>query len=242
MARGGIAGALTGILVAGLGGRVAMRLAAIMEPASAGRFTENGARIGEITLSGSVGLILLGGLFFGLSGGVVWVVVSPWIPGAGIKRAIVAMPVALALTGIALIRGDNPDFRILGYDGRVVGVLLALVALAGLSIALIDAWLERHLPRAGSSARIEMVYTALALAGGLLFLPIVVQTYLAADARLGLALVAVGLLTLARWAVRLEGGESPPWLLVAGRTCLAVAVAFGAAGLASEAAAALGPR
>jgi ATP-binding cassette subfamily F protein 3 len=39
---------LTGLLVAGLGGRLVMRAAALLEPSAIGRFTENGNQIGEI--------------------------------------------------------------------------------------------------------------------------------------------------------------------------------------------------
>jgi hypothetical protein len=241
IARGGLAGAVVGIVVAGLGGRIVMRLAAIIVPTSDGQFTENGNLIGHITLSGSLGLILFGGLFFGLFGGTVWVVISPWIPGTGLIRAILAMPIAVALTGMALVQGDNPDFRILQHDGLVVAMLLALVGLAGLTIALVDEWLERRLPRAGSSTRMDALYAVLTLAGGLLILPALIQAYFVADVRLGLALVAVGLATLGWWALRFKGRARERRLLViAGRVALLAAVAFGVLDLAPEVAAALG--
>lgn len=242
IARGGMAGAVVGILVAGLGGRIVMRLATIIVPSATGRFTENGNQIGDITLSGSLGLILFGGLFFGLAGGTVWVVVSPWIPGAGFRRAVLAMPVAVALTGISLIQGDNPDFRILQHDRLVVAMLLALVALTGMSIALFDDWLDRRLPEAGAGSKAAAaLYLAVALAGGLLILPIVIGGYFTADARLGLALLGVGLATLAWWALRSQGHASrPSQLLIAGRAALLVAVVLGVLDLAPEVAAAIG--
>lgn len=241
IARGGLAGAVTGILVGGLGGRIVMRLAAITVPASAGRFTENGNQIGDITLSGSLGLILFGGLFFGLSGGVIWVVVSPWIPGSGLRRAILAMPIAVALTGVGLVQGSNPDFRILQHNGLVLAMLIALLALAGASIALLDGWLDHGLPRPGRSAWADSLYAVLTLAGSLLILPILLQAYLVAATSLGLALVAVGLATLAWWAVRLKGHDRPPPILVvAGRGALLVAVVLGSLDLGPDVAAALG--
>ncbi len=196
IARGGIAGAIVGVVIAGLGGRIVMRLAAIVVPEAAGNLTENGNRVGEITLSGSLGLILAGGLFFGLAGGTVWAVVSPWIPGSGVRRATIAAPIAVALTGSGLIQGDNPDFGVLQHNGLVVALLLALVAIAGFSIALVDGWLQRRLPLPTADARTDALYAVLTLAGGLLILPIVVMSYLAAQPLLGFGLIAVGLATL----------------------------------------------
>jgi hypothetical protein len=241
IARGGLAGLLTGILVAGIGGRAVMRAAALLVPESAGQLTDNGNRIGEITLGGSIGLVLVGGLFFGLFGATVWVVVSPWIPGGGRTRAALAMPVAVSLTGIALIQVRNPDFQVLRHDAATVTLLLALVALAGLTIALFDGWLERRLPGANVSGRADAVYLALAIAGGALILPIVLAGYLGDERPLGIALVGVGVATLIHWSRRYQRRPSPPsWLVIAGRGSLLVAVALGVLALEPDVAAALG--
>src|SRR4051795_12956364 len=56
IARVGVAGALAGILVLGLGGRVVMRLAALANPESSGFLTENGNAIGVITAPGTIAL------------------------------------------------------------------------------------------------------------------------------------------------------------------------------------------
>src|SRR3954447_22001368 len=74
IARGGIAGAIAGSAVGGLGGRLVMRAVAMLHPDSVGAFTENGNRIGDITLGGTVFLLVFG-LIFGVLGGVLWVVV-----------------------------------------------------------------------------------------------------------------------------------------------------------------------
>jgi hypothetical protein len=242
IARGGIAGLIAGILVAGLGGRIVMRLAALIVPTSAGRFTENGNQIGDITLSGSLGLILLGGLFFGTAGGTLWVVVSPWIPGTGLRRAILAMPVAVALAGVSLIHAGNPDFRLLRYDSVVVVLLIALVALAGLTITLLDDWLDRRLPPPNASGRVETTYAIVAGAGGVLIFPVVLMSYLREETLLGLALVAVGLATLAWWNLRMNGRTRPSRLLIAGRVALLAAVGIGLFELAPDVAGALGIR
>ena len=94
--RGGLAGLVVGIVVAGFGGRLVMRLAALVVPSANGAFTENGNRIGEITFVGSVALIIFAGLAASIFLAVVWVAISPWLPGRGVVRGLVAMPIAIA--------------------------------------------------------------------------------------------------------------------------------------------------
>lgn len=241
IARGGLAGLLAGILVAGIGGRLVMRAAALLVPEAAGRFTENGNRVGDITLSGTLGLVVGGGLFFGLAGATVWVVVSPWLPGGVRLRAVLAMPVAVALAGVSLVHAGNPDFRVLRHDVATVVLLLILVALAGLAISLVDSWLDRHLPQANRSASADGIYLALTAAGGGLVFPVVVTSYVFSEGPLGLALVATGLATLVFWVRRYRGQPPRPrWLVVSGRAALLCATAFGVVALVPDVAAALG--
>jgi hypothetical protein len=243
IARSGLAGLFTGILVAGVGGRIVMRVAALRVPEAAGRLTDNGNAIGEITLSGTVALVLVGALFFGLLGATLWVVVSPWIPGGGRTRAMLAMPIAVSFAGIALIQARNPDFAVLRHDAVTVGLLLALVALAGLAIAIFDGWLDDHLPAASASTTADAIYLALALAGAGLILPIVLGLYLFEETALGVALVACGGATLIHWTRRFQRrSPSPRWLVVAGRGSLFVAAALGLLALGPDVALALGLR
>jgi hypothetical protein len=80
IARGGISGVLAGIVVGGLGGRLVMRIAALLHPDAVGALTENGNRIGDITLGGTLTLVRFGIISCAMAGAV-WVIVSPWIPG-----------------------------------------------------------------------------------------------------------------------------------------------------------------
>lgn len=241
IARGGLAGLLSGFLVAGIGGRIVMRTAALQVPAAAGRFTDNGNRIGEITLSGTLGLVLVGGLFFGLAGATVWAVVSPWIPGGTRLRAVLAMPIAVALVGLMLVQARNPDFQVLEHNAATVGLLVFLVALAGLVISLLDSWLDRRLPVANASTGADAVYLVLTLAGGGLIFPGILGLFLSDEPPVGLALVGVGLATLTWWSLRFRGRrEPPPWLMVAARGSLALSVLLGVLALAPDVSAVLG--
>ena len=233
IARGGIAGAIVGVTVGGLGGRAVMRIAAILHPDAAGALTENGNRIGDITAGGTLSLILFGLIACALAG-VVWVIVSPWIPGRTALRAVLTAGVAIAIGTPVLIIGGNPDFVILQHDPVVVALLVALVGLIGLSIALVDSWLDRRLPRAITGRKGPVVlYATVTLFGAVLVLPFVLLVLLASDEyalplRAGYALVVVGLSTAAWWVLRIRGRGSMPWgLMVAARAALLVAVMLG---------------
>jgi len=233
IARGGIAGAIAGTVVGGLGGRLLMRLVAILDADSVGAFTENGNRIGDITLGGTVFLFVFG-LIFGVLGGVLWVVVSPWIPGDSRIRAFLTAGVAIAIGTPLVIIGRNPDFVILDHDPTVVALFVSLVGLIGLSIPLIDGWLDRRLPRAITGRRRPTVfYAVVSLMGTVLGLPFVLLIFLASDEyqlplRAGYALVVVGLCTAAWWALRVRGrADAPRALVMAARGALLVATVLG---------------
>ena len=144
--RGGIAGVIAGLLVAGVGGRLVMRLAFLAFPATAGSLTANDNVIGKITLGGTLGLVLFGAIA-GLFVGTIWVALSTWIPWTGVRRALTTMPLAVALGTIVLINGENPDFVLLEHSPFVVSILLLLIGVVGLVVALADGWLDARLPR-----------------------------------------------------------------------------------------------
>jgi MFS family permease len=239
--RGGLAGLVVGIVVAGLGGRIAMRLAALYVPDASGSFTENGNRIGAITLDGSLGLIVFGGLFAGLFIGVLWVVVRPWLPARLSLRVVVAVPLAIGLGSSRLIEGGSQDFAVLGHDPTAVGVLIVLLGLVGVAVVGVDEWLERRLPRISSSrdpgAAIYGGVTAL----GLVFLVPVAYTFLSTRWQIGAAVLVAGLATLTWWIVRQRGTTRPPdWLRAIGTVAVAAATLIGLAMTVPEVQAALG--
>jgi len=229
IARGGIGGLAVGIVVGGLGGRVAMRLIALLIPDSAGAFTENGNRIGDITLGGSFGVIFFAGLFVGIFLAVIWVVVSPWFPRSLGLRVLAAIPLAIGLGAFGVIQGSNTDFIVLGFDPSVIVVLLALVGLVGASMAIVDAWLDERLPRPRSSnGQASGVYIVISLIG-VFFAVGVVATFLDEKLRpVGVALLVSGVATLCWWYLRYRGAERPPRMLrVLGSGAVIAAVVIG---------------
>ena len=243
IAIGGLAGMLGGILVVGFGGRIFMRIVAAIDPTSIGLLTSNGNRIGDVTLEGTAVLVVFVGLFFGAAAAVLWVIVSPWIPGTGVLRAVATGVVAVTLGAFFVVRGDESDFTVLEPARVVIALLVGLVGMLGLTVAAIDAWLRRRLPPAESTPMWALVVYWLLLAIGLLLAPLVIAPYFAGDpsafrrpVEVGLALLAVGALTLAWWVIRIWAGpQAPPRaLLVAGRGALAIGVLLGTAKLATE--------
>jgi hypothetical protein len=243
--RGGLAGLVVGIVVAGFGGRLVMRLAAILVPSANGAFTENGNRIGEITLAGSVALIVFAGLAATIFLAVIWVAIAPWLPGRGVVRGLVAMPIAVALAAFGLINAGNPDFVVLRHDPVVVAILLALVSVTAPAMAVADGWLDRRLPHASAAASpAGIAYTVLAVIGLALGSLLVILAIASEGSQpLGITVLAVGVVTVCWWAQRLAGSGTPSrGLRVAGRTILVVGTGVGYVTLAPELAGALGIR
>jgi hypothetical protein len=227
--RGGLAGLIAGLLVAGVGGRLVMRLAALLVPESLGRLTENGNRIGDITAGGTFALILFVGLFFGAVAGSLWVTLRPWLPAATGSRALVSIPIAIAAGTRGLVDGGNPDFTVLGGSTPVVASLVTLVALFGPTIVLAERWLDARLPHAGRDDRhVVTGYGVVMMLGLTLTLLAVLPVYLGSDLRIaGLALVVVGLATLASWRYRVVDRPLPSWVASVARLAIIVVVAAG---------------
>jgi type IV secretory pathway TrbD component len=240
--RGGLAGLIAGILVAGVGGRIVMRLAALLVPESVGNLTENGNRIGDITAGGSIALIAFVGLFFGVAAGSLWVVLRPWLPPTTGLRALASIPIAVALGTRGLVDGANRDFVVLGGSPAVVASLVALVALFGPTIVLAEIWLDARLPHASRDDPGALgAYTIVTLLGVALMLLLVVPAYLGGDLRIaGIALVVIGVATLASWRARIVDRPLPGWVPLIAGLAIVVAVVAGASVALAEVSEAIG--
>src|SRR5687768_9544666 len=72
-------GALSGLVAAGVGSRLVMRLIALADPATAGTFTDAKATVGDFTLGGTVGLLALGTIA-GIMAGPLYLGLRRWLP------------------------------------------------------------------------------------------------------------------------------------------------------------------
>jgi hypothetical protein len=138
--RAGIVGGfLAGVLVGGVGGRIAMLILRLTStPAVRGLESDDGFVIGQISGATMFLLILTGVL--GAAGGLVYLAVRNWIPARW--RVAVAAMVVGAIGGADVIDPVGLDFTVLGPLSLAVAMFVALPAAYG---ALMSVWVERRL-------------------------------------------------------------------------------------------------
>ena len=104
-----------GVLAAGAGGRLAMRLLAATSPDAEGSLTEADQIVGRISVDGTLGFFVFVGVPAGLLSGVLYALVRPLLPrGRAGGVALGALLLVLAATRIEPLRADNPDFALVG--------------------------------------------------------------------------------------------------------------------------------
>lgn len=239
IARGGLAGLLTGFLVGGVGGRLAMRVSSLIDPAARGARTEAGATVGEFTLEGTVGFVVFVGIFAGLTLATIWVIAQRWLPNRGVYRYLVAALFVAAMGARFAIEGRNIDFLILDPKWAQVGLFVVLAAAAGVVVVRVDRWLERRLPAAVGTAL--WWYRTIAAVGALLAVPMIVGLFnvemssTVSPPRLpGLLLIVVAAASVAAWRFQTKGSKAPPWLGHGARFALAATIVAGFVHLVGE--------
>jgi hypothetical protein len=148
-----VAGAIAGLISAGVGSRVVMRIIALADPDTDGRFTDAEATVGEITLGGTFNLLMLGTIA-GVMGGALYLGVRRWLPvPAGWKWLAYAV-LTLATVGQLLFDQNNADFQIFEPVLMVVALFSVLFFLNGFIVsALVDRFHPE--PAYGSSLRVS---------------------------------------------------------------------------------------
>ena len=171
----GLSGLATGIVAGGLGSRIFMRIAgATGRDAAQGATTEAGFTVGEITLDGSVGLLIFVGIFMGILGALLYAVFRPWLAWAGRFRGVVFGVVLFAIGSASsdAMNPDNFDFRILGNG--LLDVLLIGVLFLGFGIVIeeLHRVLDRRMP--GRDGKIRIGFAILAVVGSLMAVPLAI--------------------------------------------------------------------
>ena len=214
----GVAGLATGLVVAGGGGRLLMRVAAISGPNSAtGRLTESGFNVGEITLGGTVELVLFVGLFAGGIGAVLYLITEPWLDWAGKWRGVAfgAFLLAVGSATSDALDPDNFDFELLGNKAFVVGMFVVLFLLYGVVLVWLSDRLDLRFRDADPARPLRSVrgYLVLAALGAILFLPPTVGAFVSSEGLcrcdpprlVSVFVLGVALATVLLWVARNTG-------------------------------------
>jgi hypothetical protein len=140
-----VAGLTAGVLGAGAGGRLVMRVLALTSPPSAdGRITEARETVGEITAGGTVALFMFGGAVTGVAAAALYVLLYRWLP-SGRVRGLAFGALILVAFGWWLepLRGSNPDFDIVGPAWVAVVSFGGLALVLGMLVAAVVGRLSR---------------------------------------------------------------------------------------------------
>ena len=204
-------GVAAGLLAAGAGGLLVMRLLAVTAGDEAqGRLTEAEQIVGRISVDGTLGFIIFTGLFFGLASGAAYLLLHRWLP-AGWTGGLAYGALLLIVAGTRLepLRPGNLDFDLVGPGWVSVAAFSVLVVFHGVLVAALAGRISRALPLPDARPRAIAAYAPLVL-----LLPLVPVIPLLVLVGLGVVLASRVPLVVVAWHDRR--------LLMIGRVALAL--------------------
>lgn len=231
----GIVGVALGLIVGGIGGRVLMRIAAVVAPDQAtGLLTENGNAIGDITAGGTIELLVFVGILFGGVGAVAYVISERWLGWTGPLRPLAFGALLLAVASPIALDPDNADFLLVRNQELVVGMFMALFLLYGIPLSPLVGALEQRLPAVDPARPLASVAVYLSIVSlGLLFVLLLVVVAFGEKKPALYLLLALGLATALLWVAEHSALLARPWPAVVrltGYGSLTAAAATGAVG------------
>ncbi|MDQ3475163.1 MAG: hypothetical protein M3492_02155 [Actinomycetota bacterium] len=208
-----LAGLLLGLLVGGVGGRLAMMLLARLNPGLAGVVSDDGFVMGQFTLRSTAGLLVIA-TALGLLGAAGYALLRGLRIGPRWFQVLTISAGSAVVVGQLLVHTDGVDFRLL----QPVGLAIALfVLIPGLYAALLTVLAERWLRPDSWFFRSRLRYVAPILLAYVVLVPLLP------------ALVALAILWLIRDRIQHGGRDttvlaSPvgPWLVRAALALLFV--------------------
>ncbi len=141
-----LGGMAAGILVGGVGGRLIMRILAMLNEEKAGVMTGNGNLSGDISVGGTLSVVFFVGIVGGLVGGAVYVVIRRWLPSDGLLKGLAYGLVLTCLFGSVLFDPDNVDFVLFGPKQLTIALFALLFPLFGVVASLVIERLDRYVP------------------------------------------------------------------------------------------------
>lgn len=150
-----LAGLIAGIVVGGPLGRVVMRVSGFMAgPGMVGVRTSNGNRVGDITLEGTIALILFVGVATGVAGGVLYAGSEPWLRRSRPWNGVIFGIGLFAAVGFTTLDPSNVDFARFGSAPVNVAMFAALFVVFGIATAWLLERLRAVAAGRGTPARV----------------------------------------------------------------------------------------
>lgn len=163
----GIVGAavIAGVLVAGLGGRLLMRVMAATSGGRAqGKLTEAREVVGDITLGGTIGFLVFIGIVMPVAASFLYLMLRRFVPTAAILAGLVFGVLLLGTFGIDdPMAADNVDFDILTPLWLAVAAIVGLALLFGMTFTALTARFDAGLPSLDAGWRAIPAHAGLVL-------------------------------------------------------------------------------
>ncbi len=136
------AGALLGLLVGGVGGRLAMMLLARLNPEATGVISDDGFRMGQFTLRDTLSLLLVA-VAFGVAGAGVYAVVRGLLIGPRWFQITSVAAGPAVVVGAAIVHTEGVDFQLLEPAWLAISLFVAIpAAYAALLTVVAEGWLR----------------------------------------------------------------------------------------------------
>jgi hypothetical protein len=149
------AGLISGALIGGLGGRLAMFLLRVTsDPSLSGLETDDGFEIGSFT--GSTIFLVALCVATGVLGGLFYLAVRPWAPRR--YRAAAMATLVGAAGGATIIKSEGIDFTLVEPRALSIALFIALPALYGAAVSILtERFLDKKEGRVGSWGPIALM-------------------------------------------------------------------------------------
>jgi len=142
-----IGGLALGILFGGIGGRAAMRIIFLADPAeSHGPPLAGDFHAGTVTMGGTF-LVVMTGAVLGVAGGLLYVVVRRWLPGSPAWRGVVyGLFLVVIYSGGPVLRAQTLELRMFEPPLLSITLFASLIFFYGLSLPLVIDRFDTHVP------------------------------------------------------------------------------------------------
>lgn len=131
-----VAGVFVGVLVVGVGSRLAMFVLRLTSPDYLdGATSDDGFIIGRFTLGGTYNLLVLGAAV-GIIGAATYRAVAPWLLGPRWFRRFTIASASAAVGGSMLVHADGIDFQLLEPLWLAIGLFVALPAVFAVAVGI----------------------------------------------------------------------------------------------------------